>query len=81
MGTARLFWSGRSQAVRLPKGGRVQGNEVRIKQEGKRIILEPIPQSWDWLDEIAGTFDEDFIAAVNEETPPVEARNFKIFGS
>lgn len=31
MGTAKLFWSGRSQAVRLPKDFRFSGDEVRIR--------------------------------------------------
>jgi len=82
MDTAKVFWSGRSQAVRLPKRFRVDGNEVRITQQGKRIILEPVAETWDWLDAVVGTFDEDFIAAVNEAPPPTETRDFKkIFGS
>jgi len=81
MDTAKVFWSGRSQAVRLPKRYRLEGTEVRIKQDGKRLILEPVPESWDWLDAIAGKFDDDFIAAVNEAPPAAEARDFKkIFG-
>lgn len=43
METAKLFWSGRSQAVRLPKEFRIAGKEVRIRRHGAAIILEPIP--------------------------------------
>jgi len=75
--TAKVFWSGRSQAIRLPKRFRVEGNEVRIKRQGKAIILEPIAGSWDWLDKIAGKLDDDFVAAVNEKQPPAEERDFK----
>ena len=39
--TARVFWSGRSQAVRLPKKFRVNGALVLIHREGHRIVLEP----------------------------------------
>lgn len=60
--TAKLFWSGRSQAVRLPTAFRMEGNEVRIRREGRRIILEPIAEDWAWLDPIAGTFSDDFFA-------------------
>ena len=60
--TAKLFWSGRSQAVRLPKAFRMEGNEVRIRREGRRAILEPIAEDWAWLDAIAGTFSDDFFA-------------------
>lgn len=40
-GTARVFWSGRSQAVRLPKEFRVAGAVLSIHREGRRIVLEP----------------------------------------
>ena len=39
--TAKLFWSGRSQAVRLPKEFRMEGNEVRIRKRGAAVVLEP----------------------------------------
>ena len=67
MQTAKLFWSGRSQAVRLPKDFRFEGKEVRIRRRGNAVILEPIADDWDWLDRLPGKFDDDFIAAVNED--------------
>lgn len=39
--TARVFWTGRSQAVRLPKEFRFETSEVTIRREGESIILEP----------------------------------------
>jgi virulence-associated protein VagC len=41
MKTAKLFRTGGSQAVRLPKEFRLEGSEVYILQEGDRIILLP----------------------------------------
>jgi antitoxin VapB len=67
MDRAKVFWSGRSQAVRLPKEYRFQGNEVRIRRHGSAVILEPLPEDWTWLDALAGRFDEDFVQAVNEK--------------
>ena len=67
MQTARLFWSGRSQAVRLPKAFRFDGDQVRIRRHGTAVILEPVPKNWDWLDAIVGEFGDDFIQAVNEK--------------
>lgn len=67
METAKLFWSGRSQAVRLPKNFRFRGNEVRIRRHGGAVILEPVPDDWGWLDAIAGKLDDDFVQAVNEQ--------------
>jgi antitoxin VapB len=39
---AKLFWNGRSQAVRLPKEFRFEGDEVEIRREGEAVILEPV---------------------------------------
>jgi antitoxin VapB len=41
--TAKIFASGRSQAVRLPKDFRFKGNEVYIKKEKGRVILSEKP--------------------------------------
>lgn len=67
MDTAKLFWSGRSQAVRLPKNFRFDGDEVRIRRHGSAVILEPLPDDWSWLDAIAGKLDEDFVQAAKEQ--------------
>ena len=42
MATAKLFMTGRSQAVRLPKEFRFEGKEVRIRRLGQGILLEPM---------------------------------------
>jgi virulence-associated protein VagC len=39
---ARVFWSGRSQAVRLPKAFRLAVDEVAIRREGDALVLEPV---------------------------------------
>jgi antitoxin VapB len=72
METAKVFWSGRSQAVRLAKHFRVEGREVRITRRGRAIVLEPVPETWSWLDDFAETLDEDFVEAVKEQPQPTE---------
>lgn len=67
MDTAKIFWSGRSQAVRLPKEFRFEVDEVRIRRHGNSVILEPISEDWSWLDAMTGTLDEDFVQATREE--------------
>jgi len=64
---AKIFWSGRSQAVRLPKDFRFQTEEVRIRRHGNAVILEPVATDWGWLDAIAGKLDDDFVQSVNEQ--------------
>jgi virulence-associated protein VagC len=44
MATAKLFKNGRSQAVRLPKEFRFDGQAVSIRREGRRVVLEPLPR-------------------------------------
>jgi antitoxin VapB len=70
MDTAKLFWTGRSQAVRLPKEYRFEGEEVRIRRQGRAVILEPIAKDWKWLDEIAGKFSNDFMAEGRQQPEP-----------
>ncbi len=73
MDKAKLFWSGRSQAVRLPKEYRIEADEVRIHRRGDTIILEPIPRDWAWLDSVAGAVSEDFMKEGREQ-PPMQER-------
>ena len=73
MDTAKVFWTGRSQAIRLPKAFRFDAAEVRIRREGTSIILEPIANDWQWLDAFAGPLDADFESAVLEQSTPKRA--------
>ena len=55
--TAKLFKNGGSQAVRLPKECRFEGDEVLIRREGDRVILEPAgKRGWSqaFIDVISG---------------------------
>lgn len=67
MDTAKVFWTGRSQAIRLPKAFRFDASEVRIRRQGNSVILEPIANDWQWLDTLVGLLDADFEAAVLEQ--------------
>jgi antitoxin VapB len=72
METAKIFWTGRSQAVRLPKEFRFDGDEVRIRRHGNAVILEPMAEDWSWLDSLAGQLDADFVRAVDEQSDSQE---------
>ena len=69
MEIAKIFWSGRSQAVRLPKAFRIDGDRVRIRRRGSSIILEPCESDWNWLRALAGPVDDDFAAAARDRLP------------
>ena len=36
------------------------------------VSREPVPEDWAWLDALAGTLDDDFVDAVNEQPPEQE---------
>ena len=73
MDTAKIFWSGRSQAVRLPKDFRFDVEKVRIRRHGNAVILEPVMENWAWLDAVTGKLDEDFAGCAGEQ-PEQQAR-------
>ena len=53
--TAKLFMTGRSQAVRLPKEFRLPGTEVRVRRLGRGVLLEPVEQG---VDDVRAIFAE-----------------------
>ncbi len=60
MDTARIFQSGRSQAVRLPKAYRFEGSEVVVKHFGNGVLLMPLNDSWAMLDVALNAFEPGF---------------------
>ncbi|MBI2898802.1 MAG: AbrB/MazE/SpoVT family DNA-binding domain-containing protein [Planctomycetes bacterium] len=50
---AKIFWTGRSQAVRLPKEFRFSGETVIVRRRGKAVVLEP---AHEWPEGYAGSF-------------------------
>ena len=76
MTTAKLFKTGRSQAVRLPKEFRFEGKEVRIRRHGLGVLLEPMQvdvQAWfDAMDRTGG----DPIFPEGRIQPPPQKRKF-----
>jgi antitoxin VapB len=56
---AKIFKTGRSQAVRLPKEFRFEGDTVLIRHEGSAVILEPDGWPEGYVNSFAG-IPEDF---------------------
>ena len=75
MTTAKLFTTGRSQAVRLPKEFRFSGKEVRIRRFGTGVLLEPmrvdVEKVFAAIDAIGGSFMLE-----GREQPPMQERDF-----
>ncbi|MEM6275112.1 MAG: type II toxin-antitoxin system VapB family antitoxin [Myxococcota bacterium] len=70
---AKIFKNGRSQAVRLPKEFRFEGDEVEISRSGDAVILRPVRTS----------FSQEFWSRLGEaelkrETPPSPDKRSKL---
>lgn len=61
MDTARIFQSGNSQAIRLPKEYRFEGSKVYLKRVGNAVVLIPENDSWQPLIDSLSQFSEDFM--------------------
>lgn len=72
MDTARLFQSGRSQAVRLPKEYRFEGVEVVVKHFGNGVLLMPLNESWAMLDAALDAFEPGF--KISRDQPAAQVR-------
>lgn len=72
MNTARVFQSGRSQAVRLPKEFRFTGAEVSVRRFGNGVLLLPIDAPWATLEAGLAAFEPGFTLA--REQPPQQVR-------
>ena len=75
--TAKLFKSGRSQAVRLPKEFRFEGEEVRISRHGRGVLLEPMEfDAKAWLAELQQDRG-DPILPDGRDQPPMQKRDLE----
>ena len=72
METARLFQSGRSQAVRLPKAFRFAGTEVGVRHFGNGVLLLPIDDPWATLETALSSFEPGFV--MTREQPDEQLR-------
>lgn len=72
MDTARLFRSGRSQAVRLPKEYRFEGVEVAVRHFGNGVLLLPIDTPWAMLDAALAAFEPGF--QISRDQPAGQSR-------
>ncbi|MEI6691328.1 MAG: type II toxin-antitoxin system VapB family antitoxin [Chlorobium sp.] len=72
MDTARVFQSGRSQAVRLPKEYRLPGKEVYVRHFGNGVLLLPVDKTWATLEAALHEFEQGFQLQRNQ--PVAEER-------
>ena len=70
--TAKVFMTGRSQAVRLPKAFRFATSEVTIERQGDAVILRPKLDNATWAQQVLAAvtaFDSGFKLERADEGP------------
>ncbi|WP_326533226.1 antitoxin [Pseudorhodoferax sp.] len=70
---AKLFMSGRSQAVRLPKNLRFEGEEVVARRFGNGVLLLPVQAPWQVMREALDEFEPGF--TLEREQPEPQERD------
>jgi antitoxin VapB len=72
MDTAKIFSTGRSQAIRLPKKYRFAGREVVVRHFGNGVLLLPLDEPWEVMKEALTEFEAGF--TLEREQPPTQSR-------
>lgn len=70
MAVAKVFRSGNSQAVRLPKEFRLDVDEVDVSRDGDRLVLDPKPKTMNDFLELLYSLPEDMFVGLKDERPP-----------
>jgi antitoxin VapB len=71
--SSKVFTSGNSQAIRLPKEYQVKEKELYIKKIGSTIILFPKKDPWAAFERSLTEFTDDFMIDGRCQ-PPVQER-------
>lgn len=74
MTTARVFQSGNSQAVRLPKQFRISAKEVEIFQRGDEIVLKQKARGLATAFHLLADLPEDVFPEGRKDSPPQRRR-------
>ena len=72
MSTAKVFRSGNSQAVRLPKAFRVEASELEIFRRGDEIVLRERPANLERAFRALESLPDDFLSEGQHDTAPQE---------
>jgi antitoxin VapB len=72
--TAKVFKSGKNQAIRLPEEFTTNETQFYIRKIGSSILLTPKAHSWETVEESLSEFSEDFLAEGRNQ-PPIQQRD------
>jgi antitoxin VapB len=66
MKTARVFKSGNSQAIRLPKEFQLDVSEVQIFRQNGDLVLRPLRSTWQEYFDRGRRFSDDFPEVIED---------------
>ncbi len=72
MDRAKIFQTGRSQAVRLPKAYRLAGDEVVVRHVGNGVLLLPVDDVWGMMEAALEMFEPGYL--IEREQPAQQSR-------
>lgn len=76
MRKAKVFMSGNSQAVRMPRDFQFSSNEVSIEKKEGKIILWETPKNLSSAFNLLTSLPDDFFSKGRQDLPPQERENF-----
>jgi antitoxin VapB len=71
--SSKVFTSGNSQAIRLPKEYQVNDKELFIQKIGNTIILFPKKSPWEAFEKSLSEFSDDFMVNGRKQ-PEIQKR-------
>ena len=77
MAKARVFQSGNSQAVRLPKEFRVRSSQVEIFRRGSELVLVEIARPMERAFQILSELPEDFMKDGRKDSLPQQREDME----
>jgi antitoxin VapB len=75
MAVAKIFQSGNSQAVRLPKEFRFRSKEVEITRRGDEVVLRERPQNLGYIVDLLKQLPAEMFEDIRDTRPPQRRKN------
>jgi antitoxin VapB len=76
MTRTKVFRSGNSQAVRIPREFQFETDEVEIERRGDEVVLRPPVRNLRGAYEALAALPDDFFASGSEDSPAQSRKGF-----
>lgn len=72
----KIFQSGNSQAIRIPKDMAFKSKDVEIHKHGNVLIITEVPSDWDHMFKALTQFSDDFMSNGRSDILPEDREEF-----